>query len=245
MTVLARSIRIASTAGVALSLLAAGAISALPASASPSPTADPAFTINGTSVDEVSLDGTVLSLDAYQSIAASADLVGGSLTLVVDPSAVERGYLMAFSDDEEASDYMTAHGMGTLPSSDREPALEAATAAAKQASLLRSQLRTVAAASVCSLPNHMGYFYDNAACGGAAFGIGWNEAVPNLSTYGWNDRANSAALGDCIANLTIWINSNYGGSKTSLHGGDVYTALPIGYVNEVSSYKTDVTGPCA
>lgn len=234
------------TALAASFLLAAG-IAAMPATAASADSRSPeGFVLEGTNVNLVSLDGNMMTLEAFGATAAKVDSTGGALHLVVDPSAATRGYLVAFSDAAAASKYMVAHGMGELPSSDREPAREAATALAKASAVMaNATLAPLAASSVCSLPNHMGYIYDYAACGGASLGIGWNEAVPDLRVYGWNDRATSAALGDCIGSMVLYPNINYGGTSTSIRGFAVYTSLPLNFNNTVSSYKTTVAGPCA
>lgn len=234
-------------AALAASFLLAAGIAAVPATAASADSQSPeGFMVEGTNVNLVSLDGDLMTLEAFDAAAAKADSAGGGLHLVVDPSAATRGYLVAFSDAAAASKYMVAHGMGELPSSDREPAREAATAFAKTSAVKASAtLAPLAALSVCSLPNHMGYIYDYAACGGPSLGIGWNEALPDLRVYGWNDRAASAALGDCIGSMTIYPDIYYGGTSTSIRGFAVYTSLPLNYNNTVSSYKTTVAGPCA
>lgn len=230
----------------AMSLLLATAFAVGTAtSASAEDKAQDSWTVDGTTVSQVSLDGNLMSLEAFSEAATKADAAGGALHLVVDASAADRGYLVAFSDADAASAYMIDHGMGALPTSTREPAREAATSRAKAAaSTQRMVLSPAAAMSMCSLPNHMGYLYANASCGGSALGVGWNDAVPDLRVYGWNDRAHSAALGDCIRQMTLWPNINYGGTSTSIAGYSVYTNLPLNFNGTVSSYKTTSTGVC-
>jgi hypothetical protein len=61
-------------------------------------------------------------------------------------------------------------------------------------------------------------------------------------------RASSIALGDCIANLTVWENNNRSGASRTFHGASVYTSINYGgsqnWDNRISSYQTDTTGPC-
>ena len=68
-----------------------------------------------------------------------------------------------------------------------------------------------------------------------------------MGVYGWDNRAVSMALGDCIANITFYDGKNRSGASRLVHNG-LYTTLNFGIGNNwnsrVSSYQTDTTGPC-
>jgi hypothetical protein len=240
----ARKVRMASA--IAFLGLVVGIFIAPPATAATEPGAG--VGINGVIVTKVLLDGKLISFGDYAKVQAAADAAGAGIAMVIDESAISRGYVVAYRNRADASAYMQSHGMGAMPSSDRDPVVEAATSARHQAEAAAAKASagtaTTMPLSTCGPPNHLGKLYENVACGGAYFSVLWNEADSYLGTYGWNDRASSAAIGDCIGNMTVWINANYSGSSTSYHGGDVYTSLYT-FNDAISSLKTNVTAPCA
>lgn len=227
---------------------ALGVIAALPAAPAQASEPSSGIGINGSVVSLVSYEGKLMTFADYNVVSDAADAAGRAPILVSDGSAVSRGYVVAFDDLAEANAYTTSHRMGSIPSSARDAAAEAATAkamAARQsAAVTVLGARGLTPLLGCSLPNHMGYLYVNASCGGDLLGVGWNDQVPDLRIYGKNDNISSMALGDCIAMLYGYKDIKYGGGSQAFGGGDVYTFLPAGWNDVISSYKTTPTGIC-
>lgn len=196
-------------------------------------------------VDAVMFQGEIISLGDYAGLEAEGAGEDSTLHLVVDPSAIERGYFVAFATEADASAYMESHGMGPFPGTQRDSAVESATESRLAAAEAMESLSLPSVALGCSEPNHLGRLYELVQCGGSYFNVLWNEAIPDLRVYGWNDRARSAALGDCIGALTGWIDINYQGDSRSYGGLSLYPTLLPGFAGEISSLKTTAAGPCA
>lgn len=218
-----------------------------------SPTATPpqvqesaAISISGSKVDKVQVDGKVITFAEYAAARVpQSETAGKPLHLIVDHSAIARGYLVAFTDESQAQRYMTAHGMGSSASGEKtrqhNPALDE-----------HPQTKHLNGLPVdnvtCSLPNHYAKLYDVTACTGSSFIVLWGENDPDLSVYGFNDKTSSIAIGNCISNLDVWKDKNYTGAHTSYGGGDVYTIMGIvgsqNFNNIVSSVKADNNHMC-
>jgi hypothetical protein len=222
--------------------LAAVAIS----SVHPSPARVSAATgvqLNGHTIGEVSFDGTLESLQHYYGVDEAASAASGKAAhLIMDQSAVARGYFMAFTDPAAAQTYMTAHGLGTD-----------LTGTVKAAGLTSSRrVQTIGASSLggqpislvtCTLTTYVS-MWKNASCGGQLLDMVANDAISNFNDYGFNDAMSSAEVGYCVSNLSLWVNSNYAGSETTLGGGDYYSVMPTGFNDNISSAKTDSSGAC-
>ena len=212
-----------------------------------SPARSVGFTVHGVTVDRVMYHHQLISVETYENTTVAADAKHGVFPhLIVDRSATTRGYLVAYDTVAEADRYTSSHHMGVAPVSNATH-VSASTGAHKGAS--PSSLNGVAAQlATCSLPNHVGWFYDGTDCTSSTFGIGYTDSVPSMSTYGWDNKASSVALGNCISGLTVWNSDKYTGASTSFGGSDVYTSMPIvngaGFNNSISSYKTTKSAAC-
>jgi len=199
--------------------------------------------INGHTISKVSLDGRIESLQRFYAVDQAAGQATGKTThLIMDQSAIARGYFVAFTNPDAAQVYMTAHGLGK----DLSGTAEVGGLAPEK------RLQTIGASSLggqpislvtCSLTNYV-YMWKDASCGGQQLDMVANDAISNFADYGFNDVMSSAEVGYCISNLSLWINSNYMGSETTLGGGDYYSSMPSGFNDDVSSSKTDSSGAC-
>jgi hypothetical protein len=197
--------------------------------------------IDGVGVYKVDYDGRLISIARYESHAVpAASRAGRRPHLILDGSARSRGYLVAYDSQKKANAYMVAHHMPLLSAWKKQPAANVPPSGTAGTPVRLGT--TMATLTACSLPNHAGDFYDGTDCNGAELGIGYPDAVPKMSTYGWDNRASSIALGDCIGDLHTWNSNNYTGAPGTFGGDDVYTALgPQGGANinnSISSFKS-------
>lgn len=204
------------------------------------PAAGGEITVGGRPVSKVLYAGHLLSLRAYHEQVDAAAKHGQALHLVVDRSAVARGYFVAFRSTTAANAYMRAHRLGTIPG-----AGQTRTAGGQVVPATKTTLngRPVTLAT-CSLPQYYAFFYQNCSCGGSYLSMINSDQIPNFSTYGFNDMTSSLAVGCKISNVTVWKDANYSGSTTSFGGFDVYTVMPAGWNDVISSAKTDSSFAC-
>jgi hypothetical protein len=208
------------------------------------PRAEQAFGVNGVPVSKVSVDGRLVSMDAYlHQVVPASERAGHPMHLVVDGAAAARGYAVAFGSVEAANGYLAARQLGQIPSAVSGSGHAAVT-------LEHPQTVTLAGEKVglvtCSIPNHSAKVYKDAACLGSVLGITWNDYVSDLSVYGFDNNITSIGIGDCISNMTVWKGKNKSGSTTSFGGFNVYTGMPLGWNDEIESMATDknAAGPC-
>lgn len=199
------------------------------------------ISVDGHAVSEISLDGQLMPVSQYyDSALPGAEAAGKYLHLVLDRSAVARGYFVAYSDLNAAQAYLTAHDLGAINTSTTARVAKADRVSTVGLSSLNGRSISLAA---CDFVPEVWLFVD-VSCGGSELGMVPNDYISNMADYGFNDKISSAEVGYCISNLTIWTNANKGGSTTSLGGGDVYTSMPIGFNDDVSSASTDSSGAC-
>jgi hypothetical protein len=199
-------------------------------------------------VYDVKLDGRLMRLKQYvEAERPRAAAEGRRLRLVVDATAGQRGYFVAFSNDRNADNYERSVGMGPLPAvptnqaaGDAERAeLQLAEAAAVQPTLNGRAISTV----VCSLPSRYAYMYKDTSCNGSYLSMVDNDYISHLSTYGFNDVVSSFAIGCKISNLRVWEHHSKGGSSTSFGGGGVYSTVGT-WNDRISSTATDSSAAC-
>jgi hypothetical protein len=211
------------------------------------PRTEGSISVGGHAVSKVSYAGRIVSLTHYKTrVEPAAERAHRSLTLVVDRSAVARGYLVAFRTDRAAQAYLAAHGLGRLSTKpvnvragDRLRAAQRAAAAKQQT--LNGRAVTLA---TCSLPSYYAYFWTNSACGGTYISMVNSDAIPHFSTYGYNDTTSSLSVGCKISNVDVWKDASYSGTHTIFGGNDVYTLMPSGWNDVISSAITDSSGAC-
>jgi hypothetical protein len=202
--------------------------------------------VNGHRVYDVRFQGQVIPLGTYMSKAEpTAERSGRYVNLVVDRSAVGRGYFVAFTDKHAAARYMRAHGMGTI--SDKATNRALGDRLRRQAKSTRPVTLdgTGISLAACSTSIHFAFFYDGLSCGGSDLSMVSNDAIPSFSTYGFDNKTSSLDVGDCIANVSVWTSDNYDNSSnhTTFGGDDFYNEMPLHFDNSISSAKTD-SSPC-
>lgn len=199
-------------------------------------------------VDKVLFRGAVISADSYGRVVAAAPNHGSGLGVVIDKSALTRGYVVAFDSVGATNAYLSQHHLGTLPTT----ATVGTSPVAALTRLHKAQEYSLGSDKVslvtCSLPNHYAQMFKNSSCGGSYLAVSWNDAVPKMSTYGYDNQVSSIAIGNCISNMTTWNSDGYTGASASFGGSDVYSVLgPQGGANindSISSVKTDSSGVC-
>ncbi len=198
-----------------------------------------AVNLSETHIDKVQYKSTVMSIDQYEAVAQADE---AAQNMVIDQSAVGRGYFVAFDNEDELRTYLEDHGLPYLsPESDpRAPYGDLEKATGESKSLAEALPLSV---NACVIPNHMGWLYDDTSCAGAQLGVIASEAVPDLGIYGWNNKASSAAFGDCIGSLRGWEFTNYTGDSWSYGGYGIHSTLSGGS-NQIDSYKTAASGLC-
>jgi hypothetical protein len=202
-------------------------------------TAGGSISVGGHAVSRVLLDGHLVSLSAYQAAVTAEESRGRALHLVVDRSAVARGYFVAFRSTAAANAYLKAHRLGVIPGSVRNS--RAQVVRASQATTINGRAIDLA---TCTLPSYYAFFYVNSSCGGSYLSMVNSDQIPHFSTYGFNDVVSSLAVGCKISNVTVWKDASYSGSTTSFGGFDVYTGMPSGWNDVISSAKTDSSFAC-
>ena len=214
---------------------AAASGSGLAATSVATPTAGGSISVSGHAVSRVMLDGHLLSLRAY---AAAANRQ--TLHVVLDRSAVARGYFVAFRSVAATNAYLRAHRLGSVPGSVRNSTAQVVRQSAS-ATTLNGKAATLA---TCSLPSYYAFFYKDSSCNGSYLSMVNSDQIPHFSTYGFNDVVSSLAVGCKISNVTVWKDASYSGSTTSFGGFDVYTGMPSGWNDVISSAKTDSSFAC-
>jgi len=231
----------------ALGLAAALPSSHASAPAQSKPVASAAhIAVNGQSVYMVRFDGRMISLGTYISrVEPAAARTKHYVHLIVDRSAVKRGYFVAFSNETAATRYLHAHGMSAAASTGANSAagdrLRRVATPAAQPMTLNGRPVVLAA---CSTSIHFAFFYDGTSCTGSSLSMVSNDQIPHFGTYGFTDKTSSLDVGDCISNVDVWVDGNYLGNHTTFGGDDFYNAMPIGFNNTISSAKTDSSGVC-
>ena len=214
--------------------------------ASPASTAVAGYEIQGVTVDKVLFRGKVVPVSAYRHVVAAAPNHGTGLGVVIDKSAIARGYVVAFESDAATNAYMSQHHLGKLPSTALESHVSALTGPHKGSETTLGSDRV--SMVTCSLPYKHAEMYETSYCGGSYLAVSWNDAIPAMSTYGWDNRVSSIGIGTCISNMTTWNSNSYTGARASFGGGTVYSVLaPQGGSNindSISSVKTDYSGAC-
>lgn len=245
-------------AALAVSLMAGGEVSTHATGvASAEAAVPPGIGINGHYVNRVLLNGKFLSLQDYGVLEARANATGSVLNLMVDTSAIGRGYMVAFTSESESAAYLNAIPHARSRSTkkiEREPLLQAGRVMAGGMSSLklgddRVGLMTCATSSQ---PTHQAYLFADTACGGSIFVAIWDETEANLGTYGWSNRISSMIIGDCIPNLRAYDNTGASGGASRNFGNSsghtTYSSIQFGgaqnWSDRISSYTTDVQAPC-
>ncbi len=197
--------------------------------------------IHGVEVTKVKYHDKVVSFDTFQSkLAPAAEAKGKRPNLIVDRTAVTRGYMVAFDSPAESARYERQAGFKpaiNAPSTAHDPTADIA---ASRATLNNVKV-TLAS---CPLPgSRVNYLYTGFSCGGRALGVGNNERVDSLSVWGFDNTTSSIALGVCVSMLYVHNSDNQLGLSTSFHGGDVYTMSGTSFNDSISSY-TSVQAVC-
>lgn len=189
--------------------------------------------IHGVQVYKVKYHDKVVSFDAYESKLAPAAVAKGQRpNLIVDRTAVSRGYMVAFDSPAESARYERQAGFKPTikaPSTAHDPTRDIAASS-------NTLGNTKVALASCPLPGgRVNYLYTGYSCGGRALGVANSETVNQLSVWGFDNTTSSIALGGCVSMLYVY-NSDYEkGNSTSFHGGDVYT-MASGFNDSISSY---------
>lgn len=233
------------TLAAGLTLASSPAQMAAPAPAAPSK----GLTLDGTFIDKVLIDGTrLVSYAEYAEVIEPKALADKAfLQLHADPAAVKRGHFAAFTSQAGSRAFQKANG---LPLDVDGPYVNAAkgarTRAQEAASAARAKKQTLngRAITLSACNGYMGsgaYMFDGLGCSGGDYISMWTaDKIPNMGTYGWNDRISSAVAGTCIYYLKMFKDSNYLGTNQILYGPNhVLDGLTIG--NQVSSATTPGT----
>ena len=219
-------------------LVMAFAAPVLPTSSAAPPAATAIIQINGHLVSTVRYQGQTMSLDAYQrTVGPAASAAGTYLNLFIDPSAVARGYLVAFSDRGRADAYALAHGMagtGTSGQAAGDRMRAARAAAARDASPVLVAGHRVTLAACDGSGNYYASLYDGLNCTGQLLSMLSRDIVNRMSDYAFDNKASSFWLGQCIVSLKLFKDNNLTGEQhTYGGGGQAYTA--IAFNNKASS----------
>jgi len=202
--------------------------------------------INGQPVYKVRFGHQMMSLATYISrVEPAAERTGHYVHLVVDRSAVKRGYFVAFSNEAVAARYLHAHGMST----GSQTATSSAVAdQRRRVSTSSAHPMTVNGEAVnlaaCATGIDYAFFYDGSSCTGSYLSMVSNDQIPHFGTYGFTDKTSSLDVGRCISNVDVWVDGSYTGNHTTFGGDDFYNAMPSGFNNSISSAKTDSSGAC-
>jgi hypothetical protein len=200
----------------------------------------PSLAVNGHDVSRVLLNGHLVSYSTYRtSIEPAANAKHQPLTLVVDSSAVARGYFVAFSSTAAANKYMAAHNMmpGTSAlSAAAGNAQRAKDAVAANSQTLNGQSVQLAACSVGSFA----VMYDGTNCTGQSLSMLAKDIINNFGVYNFNDKASSLSLGTCIVQMRMFLDVNLTGTVT-VFGGGGQTYSAISNSNSASSATTPGT----
>jgi hypothetical protein len=210
-------------------LVAAFAVASL--SSSSAPAAGATIQINGHPVSSVRYHGQTMSLGDYQrTVEPAAAASGAYLNLFIDPSAVARGYLVAFSDRNESDAYALAHGMADTgigsgqAAGDRMRAAQAATVRAMQPMWVGGH--QVALAACDGSTNYYAQLYDGGNCTGQLLSMLSRDIVYRMSDYNFDKKASSFWLGQCIVSLKLFGGINLTGEQhTYGGGGQAYGAI--------------------
>lgn len=199
------------------------------------------WTIDGDLVTKVMLDGKLMSFERYQTEIVPAEPASTKLDLVVDPSAVGRGYLVAFRTPAESERYLESVG-AVIPApvvreNPRGAELRAQAVARMQHTLNGERIDLVGCSSPYSI--NAAYLYDGIGCTGSYLSMWSQDQIPSMGTYGFNDKISSVNLGNCIYMLKMFRDSNYLGGSVTYYGPASVGASTLG--NEVSSATTPGT----
>ena len=199
------------------------------------------WTIDGNLVTKVMLDGRLMSFERYQTEIVPAEPASTKLDLVVDPSAVGRGYLVAFRTPADSERYLESVGAVIPPPVVREnprgAVLRAQAAARTQQTLNGDKIDLVGCSSPYSI--NAAYLYDGIGCTNTYLSMWSQDMIPSMGTYGFNDKTSSVNLGNCIYMLKMFRDSNYLGTSVTYYGPASIGASTLG--NEVSSATTPGT----
>ncbi len=134
---------------------------------SPSATPTSGIAVQDHIVTMVMVADNVITLAEYFSkVEPAAKQSGRPMNLVVDPSAVSRGYFMAFDSDKAAERYLTSTDM-VSPSTGSFSMPDDLALSGIQARTAEAPMQTVSACGLIRMVN----LYDNASCGGSYLGM--------------------------------------------------------------------------
>lgn len=97
--------------------------------------------------------------------------------------------------------------------------------------------------AACALGEKFVKMYKDTGCNGAYLSMIYNDAIPDMRTYGFNDAISAATVGYCVSGWTTYTNINYGGSTKTWGGGQYYSTLP-GWGDTISSARTNRSAAC-
>lgn len=198
----------------------------------------PSMAVNGHVVDRVLLDDQLVSYARYKSIIEPrANESGQNLSLVLDPSAVDRGYFVAFSQKIDADRYMSRHAMVTsLGHLGSRLSMKERLAHASASSGTTIDGRPIQLAA-CGSSSNFAIMYDGIGCTGQTLSMVARDIINDFSVYGFDNKASALWLGVCIVQMKLFTNDNLTGTSSTFGGGgQSYSA--IGNGNSASSAST-------
>lgn len=225
------------SAALGAALIAALAVTLPGAPVASQPSSAVSIAVSGHHISTVHLSGRSMTLSTF----LNRYWYGShTASLMVDHSAIKRGYFMAFTSTRQEQRYLRSHHMGSLQASD--------TNADRGNAIRTRELREVKGGNMqfvtCTLPSYYAFFYKNVSCGGSYISMVNNDYIANFGTYGMNDAVSSIAVGCKIADVTTYKDANKGGSHINFGGDDVYTSMPLGWNDVISSATTNSSGAC-